>query len=43
MSACSLYYWVAEMRLDGLRFDLATSLGREPKGFDEHLPDRRLQ
>ena len=31
----SLRYWVAEMRVDGFRFDLATILAREPHGFDE--------
>ncbi|PXW23032.1 glycogen debranching protein GlgX [Paraburkholderia caballeronis] len=31
----SLRYWVAEMSVDGFRFDLATILGREPYGFDE--------
>jgi isoamylase len=31
----SLRYWVAEMHVDGFRFDLATILGREPEGFDE--------
>lgn len=31
----SLRYWVAEMGVDGFRFDLATILGREPYGFDE--------
>ncbi|MGI9024556.1 MAG: glycogen debranching protein GlgX [Burkholderiaceae bacterium] len=31
----SLRYWVTEMNVDGFRFDLATSLGREPHGFDE--------
>ncbi|WP_300654788.1 alpha-amylase family glycosyl hydrolase, partial [Pseudomonas sp.] len=31
----SLRYWVAEMHVDGFRFDLATILGREPQGFDE--------
>ncbi len=31
----SLRYWVAEMRVDGFRFDLATILGREPHGFDQ--------
>jgi isoamylase len=31
----SLRYWVAEMHVDGFRFDLATILGREPAGFDE--------
>ncbi len=30
----SLRYWVTEMHVDGFRFDLATTLGREPAGFD---------
>ncbi|WP_295976121.1 glycogen debranching protein GlgX [uncultured Xanthomonas sp.] len=30
----SLRYWVAEMHVDGFRFDLATILGREHHGFD---------
>jgi isoamylase len=30
----SLRYWVAEMHVDGFRFDLATALGRESNGFD---------
>jgi glycogen operon protein len=30
----SLRYWVIEMGVDGFRFDLASVLGREPKGFD---------
>lgn len=30
----SLRYWVTEMGVDGFRFDLASVLGREPKGFD---------
>ncbi len=30
----SLRYWVTEMHVDGFRFDLATTLGREPGGFD---------
>jgi isoamylase len=29
----SLRYWVAEMRVDGFRFDLGTILAREPDGF----------
>ena len=32
----SLRYWVAEMHVDGFRFDLATILARETHGFDEH-------
>ena len=30
----SLRYWVAEMGVDGFRFDLSSVLGREPHGFD---------
>jgi isoamylase len=30
----SLRYWVTEMHVDGFRFDLASTLGREPNGFD---------
>ena len=30
----SLRYWVQEMHVDGFRFDLATSLGRDAGGFD---------
>ena len=30
----SLRYWVSEMHVDGFRFDLAVSLGREDHGFD---------
>lgn len=30
----SLRYWVQEMHIDGFRFDLATSLGRDAAGFD---------
>ncbi|GBD44993.1 Glycogen operon protein GlgX [bacterium HR40] len=30
----SLRYWALEMRVDGFRFDLATTLGREGHGFD---------
>lgn len=30
----SLRYWVEIMGVDGFRFDLATTLGREPHGFD---------
>ncbi len=30
----SLRYWVEVMGVDGFRFDLATTLGREPHGFD---------
>lgn len=31
----SLRYWVEEMHIDGFRFDLATSLGREEHGFSQ--------
>jgi glycogen operon protein len=30
----SLRYWVQEMHIDGFRFDLASSLGRDANGFD---------
>ncbi len=30
----SLRFWVEEMHVDGFRFDLATTLGREDYGFD---------
>ena len=30
----SLRYWVEAMHVDGFRFDLASTLGREPSGFD---------
>ncbi len=30
----SLRYWVTDMHVDGFRFDLATTLAREPHGFD---------
>jgi isoamylase len=30
----SLHYWVVDMHIDGFRFDLASTLGREPAGFD---------
>ena len=32
--ADSLRYWVQEMHVDGFRFDLAITLGREPAGYD---------
>jgi glycogen operon protein len=32
----SLRYWVEEMRVDGFRFDLATTLARVDGQFDEH-------
>ena len=31
-----LKYWVDDMHVDGFRFDLATVLGREGNGFNEH-------
>jgi isoamylase len=31
-----LKYWTAEMHVDGFRFDLATVLGRDAGGFNEH-------
>ncbi len=34
MVADSLRHWVTHFGVDGFRFDLATSLGREPGGFD---------
>ena len=30
----SLRYWVQEMHVDGFRFDLATTLARDPQNFD---------
>jgi glycogen operon protein len=30
----SLRYWLTEMRVDGFRFDLATTLGRQDGGFE---------
>ncbi len=33
-----LRYWVEEMHVDGFRFDLATVLGRDAGGFNEHSP-----
>ncbi|MBE3636818.1 glycogen debranching protein GlgX [Mangrovicoccus algicola] len=30
----SLRYWVQVMHVDGFRFDLASTLGREPQGFE---------
>lgn len=32
----SLRYWVQEMHVDGFRFDLAVTLGRENPDFDKH-------
>lgn len=34
----SLRYWVLEMGVDGFRFDLATSLGRNRHDFDRNSP-----
>jgi isoamylase len=31
-----LKYWVEEMHVDGFRFDLATVLARDAKGFNDH-------
>ncbi len=31
----SLRYWVREMHVDGFRFDLATTLGRNPDGYTQ--------
>ena len=31
-----LKYWAVDMHVDGFRFDLATVLGRDANGFDEH-------
>jgi isoamylase len=33
----SLRYWVDHCHIDGFRFDLATTLGRGPNGFDSHV------
>lgn len=33
-----LRYWVEQMHVDGFRFDLATSLGRDPIGFRARAP-----
>jgi glycogen operon protein len=33
----SLRYWVEQGHVDGFRFDLATTLGRGPNGFDPHV------
>ena len=34
----SLRYWVTEMHVDGFRFDLAATLGRQNHGFDANGP-----
>ncbi len=36
--ADSLRYWAQEMRVDGFRFDLATTLGRELRDFSREAP-----
>lgn len=32
----SLRYWAESFHVDGFRFDLGLTLGREPQGFDQH-------
>ena len=34
----SLRYWVTSLGVDGFRFDLAVTLGRDDDGFDPHHP-----
>ncbi|MDJ1015474.1 MAG: glycogen debranching protein GlgX [Paracoccaceae bacterium] len=34
----SMRYWIEVMGVDGFRFDLATTLGRTPRGFERHGP-----
>src|SRR5215467_3111424 len=34
----SLRYWVGSFQVDGFRFDLASTLGRGPSGFDNRSP-----
>lgn len=34
----SLRYWASEVGVDGFRFDLAVTLGRDPAGFTPHHP-----
>jgi isoamylase len=34
----SLRYWAQEMRVDGFRFDLCTTLGRTAAGYDRNAP-----
>jgi glycogen debranching enzyme GlgX len=34
----SLRHWAVHMRVDGFRFDLATTLGRTARGFDRNHP-----
>jgi len=34
----SLRYWVTDMHVDGFRFDLCSTLGREPNGFNPDCP-----
>ena len=36
--ADSLRYWASEMHVDGFRFDLATTLGREVHDYDRNAP-----
>jgi glycogen operon protein len=36
--ADSLRHWVRELHVDGFRFDLATTLGRDRSGFDPRAP-----
>ncbi|MBR5950468.1 MAG: glycogen debranching protein GlgX, partial [Actinomycetaceae bacterium] len=38
MALDSLRYWVQEIGVDGFRFDLATTLGRNGETFDSHHP-----
>ncbi|WP_240611241.1 glycogen debranching protein GlgX [Actinobaculum sp. 313] len=38
MTLDSLRYWVTEMGVDGFRFDLAVTLGRNGEQFDTHHP-----
>ncbi len=38
LCADSLRYWVTEMHVDGFRFDLATSMGREGHDFERAAP-----
>src|SRR5947199_4373845 len=38
MAMDSLRYWVEVCHVDGFRFDLASTLGRGPAGFDRRAP-----
>ncbi len=38
MALDSLRYWVADIGVDGFRFDLAVTLGRDDDGFTPHHP-----